>query len=387
MQNAFIHIYDENGKDLLRRKENYADTVSLDALLYCNFIKYDKLKELTLTQFANSNSNELNIYIDMYSMIKPLYNRTILGDNTLFTSFILNLAAHMRSYYMTRHNVITNIYIIFTSNTSILTQEISMVPEWNITDINKYIQNDNRIRLINWNVQLLQLLVPCFPRLYFVNGTAEPAVMIMNLINKNTNKIIPNVVVTKDKFSWLIPTIDNNSCIFRPRKTKDSDESYCINHSNVFNEWRSSINRNIGAPEIILPPEMLSLYIAYTNFKQRGLNSYYSPREAIRRIWKLVQDNKIRLGYNSPEAISSVLLNECKKCSYQYDFEKFSNNLYYRYNMVDLNRLTTIYSTTPEASNMSWCYSKIDDNSIKEINDKYFIKNPIDIIRLLKHPR
>ena len=66
MQNAFIHIYDENGKDLLRRKENYADTVSLDALLYCNFIKYDKLKELTLTQFANSNSNELNIYIDMY---------------------------------------------------------------------------------------------------------------------------------------------------------------------------------------------------------------------------------------------------------------------------------------------------------------------------------
>ena len=54
--------------------------------------------------------------------------------------------------------------------------------------------------------------------------------------------------------------------------------------------------------------------------------------------------------------------------------------------MVDLNRLTMIYSNSPEANDKSWDYHKIDPDSIKEINDKYFINNPIDIIKLYNNP-
>ena len=367
-------------------KSSPMDNIPLDSLLYSNFIRYDRMKELTLTQYANSSAEELNIYIDMYSLIRPLYKRTILGDNTIFTSFVLNLAAHMRAYYMTRHSVTTNIYIVFTNNMSILTQEVSMVPEWNITDQGKLIPDINRDNLINWNVELLKLLVPCFPRIYFITGTVEPAVMIQNLINRNNNGC-PNLILTKDKMSWQIPAYDSNSCVFRPRKAQNEDTSFCVNHLNVFDEWRHSVNKTSPPPEIILPPEMLSLYIAYTSFKQRGLSAYYSPSEAIRRIWNLVNNKKISLGYNSPEAISKVLNKEQKVKEYTQDFERFSNNLYYRYNMVDLVRLTNIYSTMPEANDNSWFFSRIDDVTIKEINDKYFIKNPINIIALCKHPR
>jgi hypothetical protein len=54
--------------------------------------------------------------------------------------------------------------------------------------------------------------------------------------------------------------------------------------------------------------------------------------------------------------------------------------------MVDLNRLTMIYSNSPEANDKSWDYHKIDPDSIKEINDKYFINTPIDIIKLYDNP-
>ena len=79
------------------------NSIPLDVLLYSNYIKYDKLKELTSFQFANSNENTLNIYIDMYTILRPLYKRNLIQNSSIFASMILNLAAHMRAYYWTRH--------------------------------------------------------------------------------------------------------------------------------------------------------------------------------------------------------------------------------------------------------------------------------------------
>ena len=110
------------------------NSIPLEVLLYSNYIKYDKLKELTNFQFANSNENTLNIYIDMYTILRPLYKRNLIQNSSIFASMILNLAAHMRAYYWTRHRVATNIYIVMSSNSIVLTKECCMVPEWNITD-------------------------------------------------------------------------------------------------------------------------------------------------------------------------------------------------------------------------------------------------------------
>lgn len=365
------------------KKDNPVDNIPIEVILYSNYIRYDRLKELTLTQFTNSDANELNIYIDMHTMIKSIYNRNILGNSSIFASMILNLCSHMRAYYWTRHQVATNIYIVMTSNSTVLSQEACMVPEWNTTD--KLTPNPTRDQVLLWNIQLLKLLVPYFPRLYFINGTVESAIMIQNLIQTNNNKY-PNVILSKDLMTWQIPAMDSNSCVFRPRKSKDEDTSFCVNQFNVFNEWRHTINHSTVQPEVILPPEMLSLYIALTSFKTRGLSAYYSPKEATAILWNLAQERKIVLGYNSSDAILKVLRSVERKKEYMKDFESFNNNLYYRYNLVDLQRLTSIYNNMPEAHDRSWCYNKVDPVSIKEINDKYFINNPIDIIRLYENP-
>lgn len=372
-----------NGYSGLSNKGNPLDTIPIESIIYSNFIRYDKLKELTLTQFSNSNANQLNIYIDMATIIKSIYERNLIHDGSLFASMILNLAAHMRSYYWTRHNVATNIYIIMTSNSTTVSPEPAMVPEWGAKL--KFTTDPKRSEILKWNIQLLKLLAPYFPRLHFISGSVEPSIMINNLIIKNNNNY-PNVILSKDLMSWQIPAMNLNSCVFRPRKSKDEDTSFCVNQQNVFDMWRHIVNHSKTQPTVVLPPEMLSLYIALTSFKNRGLNSYYSSKTAPSLIWKLVEDRKIALGYNSPEAISKVLRSLEIKKDHLKEFEAYTNNLLYRYNFVDLYRLTMIYSRCPEANDMSWDYHKIDPESIKEINDKYFINNPIDIIKLYDNP-
>ena len=355
-------------------KDTPPNTIPIEVILYSEYIRYDRLKELTLTQFMNSKEDKLNIYIDMYTILRPLYKRNLIENSSIFASTILNLAAHMRSYYLTRHRVTTNIYIVMTNNSNGSIQECGMFPEWSICD--HFIPNPKRDDIIKWNIQLLKLLTPYFPNLYFIEGTVEPSVMIYNLIRNNNNGY-PNVILTKDLMSWQIPALDFNSCIFRPRKYKDNDTSFLVNKNNVFNEWKEYVNNSTSHSSIILPSEMLSLYIALTSFRKRGLKAYFSPKVATAYIYKLIQDRKIKLGYNSSDAIKNVLISLDKNNS---------NILYYRYNAVDLLRLTNIYSTLPESQNRSWDYHKIDPESIKEINDKYFVKNPIDIIKLMDNP-
>jgi hypothetical protein len=368
----FMHM---SGQDMMTNKGK-TDQIPIEAILYSYYIRYDKLKELTLTQFKNSSSDTVNIFIDMYSMLKPLYNRDLIGCETLFTSNILNLCAHMRSYYKTRHDVNTNIFIVFTSNTIRVEQSCAS---------DSVMPNPQRDSIISYNNTLLKMLCQYIPGVYFITGTVAPSIMIGNLIPKvqtiNPTKIVPNIVITKDLLSWQLVTIYPETCIFRPRKTNSEDTSFCVNESNVMYLWKQSVNRCKGVPETLLPPQMLSMYIAYTMFPDMNLRSYYTPKVADQKILSNVNNSLIKFGYNFPDAVKDVLHADCKPC-YQ-DVYGTVNNLEIRYNMVDLFRMIGRYQTSMiESKDNTFLIDKLDVDSLKEINDKFFIKNPIDIIRL-----
>ena len=54
--------------------------ISPEQILYGYFIKYHKLKELTLQEFSNTpnaNAEKVNIYIDLYDMLYSLYTNKV----------------------------------------------------------------------------------------------------------------------------------------------------------------------------------------------------------------------------------------------------------------------------------------------------------------------
>ena len=67
--------------------------VTIEQLLYANYIKYDKMVTLTQQAFAGSDATIVNVYIDMHSLLKNLYaefyhNTTIKSYVVIAASFI-----------------------------------------------------------------------------------------------------------------------------------------------------------------------------------------------------------------------------------------------------------------------------------------------------------
>ena len=95
---------------------------NIESVLLGYYIKYTRLEQLTLTTIASSefaNSNDVDIYIDLYDMLKKLYSIDIYA-NKQFTivSSVINLAAHMREFYWTRYHVNSRIYLIYATEES-----------------------------------------------------------------------------------------------------------------------------------------------------------------------------------------------------------------------------------------------------------------------------
>ena len=96
---------------------------SLESIIYSNYIRYDRLKQLVLHEFQNTpyaNCNKVNIFIDVYSIVKRLRDISDLeitkDQKYLLASGIVNMAAHYRAYFQSRHNTSSNIFVIYSDN-------------------------------------------------------------------------------------------------------------------------------------------------------------------------------------------------------------------------------------------------------------------------------
>ncbi len=292
--------------------------VSLSAA-YSHFIRYDRLFEIVSQQFQSSNAKSVNLFIDMYSIIKPLYNINVaIEDPTIFTSIVLNIAGHLRWYFWSRHRVTTRIFITFTTNKIQLAQSLSYSsPFKSLYDDNRRIffrmteglmLTPEREQLILQNTNLIKTIVQYLPDVYFILRSVEPALVIKSLLNEKSS--IPNIILSKDLMCWQMSATHYNNFILRPRKTFNEDTSYFVNRDNVLSQWGYTVNRNphlFDRYSKILPSEYLPLYIALTSYKDRNLTAYYSPSKALQILKELMSEAKLVCGYNSPTAIQSIL--------------------------------------------------------------------------------
>ena len=96
---------------------------NIESILLGYYIKYIKLEEITANTLAVSKygeMNEVDIYIDLYDMLKKLYTTDIYATKQFtIVSSVINLAAHMREFYWSRYNVNTRIFLVYGDETSI----------------------------------------------------------------------------------------------------------------------------------------------------------------------------------------------------------------------------------------------------------------------------
>ena len=358
--------------------------VTIEQLLYANYIKYDKMAILTQQAFVGSDATIVNVYIDMHSLLKNLYaefyhNTTIKSYVVIAASFI-NLCAHIRAYFRSRHRVESRIYLVYGENRGEFNKKFyyDYLSTWNKT-LNAHTEVTE---FINANLGLIEMLCPYLNDIFFIKTDVEPGVAIYNRINKDELipglEKVPSIIITKDeKYLSQIPATKPNVVIYRVCKNRGEDISYYIASDNI---WLYNTN----SPEYYsraksLNPGLLSLFMAMTHVPSRDIKSSYNTPKAIAKLHELIQDGHLWNSYNFVASLQyaadQIQVNLKSRSGPAYDIIS-------KFKAIDIIYQHAAYMETPESKNESYLIRKIDNDGVREINNQYFKDIPLDLDRL-----
>ena len=270
--------------------------------IYGNCIKYERMQYLTNKAFKGYETNELNLFIDLYPIFRTLYKADYIESNSNvdICAGIVNTAAHYRRFFMKYYNTYATIYMINSLN--IHDMNLSLYPEYNRELKHRVDTATSRMSsLVPFNLDLLDLIIPYIPDVHIVHGTYESSVIMYDIICKNelNKNLNPNLIISRDTYPFQLTGIVNNTMLYRPKKRDGLDLSYCVNSNNLYNAllYENSIDyKNYDFKEI--SPKLFSMMITLNGLKRRNIKAEYNIRTAKKLITNAIDNQIILNDYN-----------------------------------------------------------------------------------------
>lgn len=359
---------------------NYSNPnmISLENIIYGSFVKMDRLQQLTINTFSNTSiaaATKLNIFIDLYSVLKSVFSekyRTDITDYTAITSGIINMCSHYRSFFR-RLQVETKFYLIFSFNTCEINRKF-------FAGYNKTFMKKSEIPLFNKlamdNFDLLDSICPYLPDIFFIKSARnyESAVIIAHIINM-LNDGLPNLIISRDLYPLQLCTYFPYTSYLYPLKFHGNDYSIMIPISEKpsfrIEFWNLVAHvRNIKVESFQnISPINFTLLSALNRFPERDIPLMTNFTSAISIIKKFVGDTDFKV-------IIDQLFNDAEVSS-----KLPVVNIESRLKALDIMYMLSYYQNDPESLTIQ--FLNIQDNSaINMINSKYFSHNPLDLGRL-----
>ena len=346
-----------------------------DQIIYGSYVKHNKLDQLVYDAFSNTSiadATNLNIFVDLYSVLKPVFSehyRTDIPALTIITSCLINLCGHYRSFFRSL-KVNTTFYMIYSDNTSDINRKL--VAGYNDSFLQKSQIKQYR-DFVNSNFDMLNLLCPYLPDIHFIRSTEnyEVAVIIAGIIEK-LNDGNPNLIISKDLYPLQLTTLYPYTSYLFPLKSRFGDESIMIPISeklsfrkefwNLYTRKRHSANlENL----MKISPCNFSLYSALFRFPERNISRLADPRKAVKIIQSIVGEEDIR--------INSEILNSNEEILNNYPLTIS------RFNALDVLYSLYYYKASPEYKSLQFINLR-DDAKINQIcSMDVFVNNPIDL--------
>lgn len=362
-------------KNLFNNSNIVTPKISIDQVLGTNYIRYERLVDMVNKAFVGSSANTVNVYIDLYSMLKPLYNNQgyNIEDYIKLTSNIINICAHYREFFRTRYRVESKFFIVYSKNVPYINNQFCY--EYNAK--NNHAFNSNKLidDMIANNIELLETLCPYLPDIHFIKGDFESSVIMYDIICRN--ELIdnsPHIVLTKDIYAYQLVATRDNVIIFRPKKSKGMDISYFINKNNLLYSYLTERKVKINEKYTMLMPEMLTLIMALSSVTERNIKTMLNINTAINMLIDAIKDYKIVNGYNSDMNAVWNALDHKKIKIPQISFEG-------RVKAIDIAFQHSIFINTPECKDIN-ITNLYDPKTVQDINNRYFANNPLDLNRL-----
>ena len=342
--------------------------INLNSILLGYYIRYDKLRELVAYSLANEESNHLDIYIDLYDMLKGVYGREIYSDKQFtIVSCIINLAAHYRSYFWTRHNVTTRIFLVYGDCT--LDSHKQFYPTFGDDAFRETLGYNSTNELVVGQLNMIKILCAYINEVYYVERKSNFALFTYSTIKSNPT--IPALVITKSKYSYQIPAMLKNAIIFRPKKLAKEDVTYPVLHREVITQSYNKIKTDSTIERLqIIDPELFSLMCTLTGLQSYGVKSLCNVSMAAKMVSDAITEMRMQNAYNSD-------IDYVYKCLDGIDVLCDPTSFRFRFNAIDLEFQHKLYVASPESADISWFINLNDPRTIQDINNKYFASNPL----------
>ena len=349
-----------------------------DHLMIAHYVRYDRLEQLINAEFHDSNYNEINLCIDAYSMIKSIYglDTSQFIDELSIASCIINACAHYRQFFWSRYRVTCKIYVVFSRMEESIKEARMFCPTYSnifITD-----RNPSMDVLIDKNMSLLEELCPYIGDIKFIKSEYEPGLVFGNIGLSNPE--IPNIIITKDP--WCLQVVSNipNSYIIRPLKRNGEDLSVLISNRNVIEYYMELRKTKCVINPTIIGNNYLPFIISATSFPERKLGKIHVLSTILNRLILAMDEIHIPNNMNVHdvkgfcEDLSSIRKPSLQLKSYEIELRHNAigfNPCYFRY----------AYANNPKMDNLDMINLHNPD-AVKQINEKYFSKVPLDLMSL-----
>ena len=357
----------------------FSGNIPVEVFMTRYFVKYNRLDQIIQHAFAGSKANSIDLFIDIYGMYKSIFSRSFISnitDYTAFTSTLINMCGHYRTYFKML-GVSTKIFLI--SGFNIPENSCRFVAEYNKV-IKDKLKNKMIFDMVDQNIQLLDILCPYLPDIFFIKTEFETSVAIHNIIKKEkaSGRDVPSIVISSDMYPIQLTTLWDDVAYIKPKKSngEDSSEIVCpkTHPDHEFTFWSIvckdkedfALNQNV----VSITSRNFVLLSALNKFFDRNLKAIVNFNTANKIISSIDGYMNIKLNVDNmimsiPDIIDKVPVQLVDS----------------RYKVLDIEYQDILFAESAEIMTMRF-ENLSDPQAIQIINDKYFSANPIDIFRL-----
>lgn len=357
---------------------------SIADMLYGSYIRYDRMYEMTKFAFyGKTDSESVNIFIDCYSMLRSLYKRGLnfqVEDSCVIASCLINLAIHIRAYFETRHHVSSKVYLIYGGARPL--EAVVNFPYYNAKNILMEDSNFYLQELIADNLNVMKVLCPYLFDIFFIEDNGSEFMTIASNVidmNQKSGNKDPNIIYSKDDMCYQLVAFKPYTFLYRPKKRLNMDNSWVVTKTTLYDAYRQGeleLTTQLGTS---LSVELFSMYLAIAGIRSRNLPSIKNANSAIKILESAVASNIIPNGYNHTIFYSNpnpfeIIFGETK-----VDPALLTN----RYAAIDLKYQSMLYASSPKfILACSEIINLYDPDEVKNINNVYFQRYPLDLNRV-----
>ena len=356
---------------------------TLDSIVLTNYIKYERLKQIIDYTYSGSSATEINLYIDLYPIIRSVYADTYQVNYHGFMDLvplIINICAHYKYFFNRFYNVKATIYLVAGKNHPDISK--MLVPEYNFVmqKIENAPTHSIMDDMLDKNMKILSILAPYLPDIHFINTQFETSVVMGYIIDKKLNNN-PNIIISKDIYPIQIAANDRfeNTIFIKPFKTGNGEDlSIVIQSSERQDSWGDFWSfickeRNINPlKESPIHPSNIAPILSICGLPERSIKSLIQLRSVYHMIYQVIGNSATECSIDSLYSTFTDLEGSVPRHAVEN-----------RYHTINIPyQIDSLYASSSEALLLKF-ENKHDPVTVKAICDKYFSNNiPIMLDKL-----